>query len=78
MPIALEPLAEVARAFNISVVPYSVLINKKGQIVHKAFGVNANLDEKIEQILQNDLKNYLGKRLKKDVKLGDPLRTTLF
>ena len=55
VPIALEPLAEVARAFNISVVPYSVLINKKGQIVHKAFGVSGNLDEKIEQLVRGDL-----------------------
>ncbi len=38
VPIAFDELGNIARAFDVTVVPYSIIIDRDGIIVHRKFG----------------------------------------
>ena len=46
VPIALDELGNIARAFDVTVVPYSIIIDRDGTIVHRKFG-----DEGVDEII---------------------------
>ena len=46
VPIAFDELGNIARAFDVTVVPYSIIIDRDGTIVHRKFG-----DEGVVEII---------------------------
>ncbi len=53
VPIALDELGNIARAFDVTVVPYSIIIDRDGIIVHRKFG-----DEGVDEIIAGLLEQH--------------------
>ena len=51
VPIAFDELGKIARAFDVTVVPYSIIIDRNGTIVHRKFG-DEGVDETIAGLLE--------------------------
>lgn len=54
VPIAYDPLGQVAKSLNVTVVPYSILIDRKGKIVHKGFGTRG-VKKVINKLIRGEL-----------------------
>ncbi len=46
VPIAIDELGNISRAFDVTVVPYSIIIDRDGTIVHRKWG-----DEGVDEII---------------------------
>ena len=53
VPLAFDELGNIARAFDVTVVPYSIIIDRDGTIVHRKFG-DEGVDEIIAGLLEQD------------------------
>lgn len=53
VPIGFDASGSIARAFDVTVVPYSVIIDRDGTIVHQHWG-DDGVDETIEKLLTKD------------------------
>ena len=53
VPIALDELGNISRAFDVTFVSYSVIIDRDGTIVHRRFG-DEGVDEVIAGLLEQD------------------------
>ena len=53
VPLAFDELGTIARAFDVTVVPYSIIIDRDGTIVHRKFG-DEGVDEIIARLLEQD------------------------
>ena len=51
VPIALDELGNIARALDVTLVPYSIIIDRDGTIVHRNFG-DEGVDEVISGLLE--------------------------
>ena len=54
LPIAYDESGEITHTFDVGVVPYSVIIDRDGSIVHSNFG-DSDVDEKITALLKESL-----------------------
>ena len=52
VPIAYDPLGRVVKFLNVFVVPYSILIDRQGNIVHSGFGIDG-VDDAIGKLIGN-------------------------
>lgn len=50
-PIAFDELGEIGRIFDVTVVPYSIIIGRDGSILHRGFG-DRGVGEKITELVK--------------------------
>jgi hypothetical protein len=48
---------KVAQAFNVSGYPTLYIINKDGRVIYSASGFEEGMDQKLIDIIENDMKN---------------------
>lgn len=52
-PIGYQPSGQVSKTFDVKIIPYSILINRSGEIVHSGFGIKGVENKIIELIGEN-------------------------
>lgn len=54
VPIALDTDGALAKAFNFIGTPYHILINRKGEVVHKSYQADETLDRRMKILASQD------------------------
>ena len=56
-PVLLDSNSDVAREYYARVMPYSVILNKDGEIIYSHVGFSHGDEKKVKEIIQNEILN---------------------